>query len=194
MHFAILVELPHRSCQTESLEGIRLREIPNHRNACRPKSVATIFLESGPMHRCMSQIVAAFDRPQTPNTPPPHRHTPSRQCRRRREACPSSGRPAARASRFTRSRASCTRSEKVVSATSWRGVKRSPYVRQPVELASEISAGSSDIATSGFHVRLRAAGQWLPSPASAADRPARAHPRRRWPSAARPCAQPCPQP
>ncbi len=37
----------------------------------------------------------------------------------------SSGRPAARASRCIRSRASCTRSEKVVSATSWRAVKRS---------------------------------------------------------------------
>ena len=40
-----------------------------------------------------------------------------------RSAAPSSGRPAARASCCTRSRASPTRSEKVVSATSWRSVK-----------------------------------------------------------------------
>ena len=41
------------------------------------------------------------------------------------------GRPAAKASRVTRSRASCTRSEKVVKATSWRGVKRSPNLVSP---------------------------------------------------------------
>ena len=38
------------------------------------------------------------------------------------------------ASRSTRARASVTRSEKVVSATSWRGVKRSPKVVHAVFL------------------------------------------------------------
>ncbi len=65
------------------------------------------------------------------DTPPPPRRRRWRRCRRRARGLPSSGRPAASASRFTRSRASCTRSEKVVSATSWRGVKRSPHVVMP---------------------------------------------------------------
>ncbi|MCY1526296.1 hypothetical protein D9M68_613050 [compost metagenome] len=43
----------------------------------------------------------------------------------------SSGRPAANASALILAMASSTRSEKVVSATSWRGVKRSPYFVRP---------------------------------------------------------------
>ena len=73
---------------------------------------------------------AALTRPQMPNTLPPLRRTLLRQGRQRR------GRRRHRSCQRScvslhRSRASCTRSENVVSATSWRGVNRSAKLASP---------------------------------------------------------------
>ena len=170
---------------------VRLREIPHHRNRLPCKGLAKRRLDRSSMMRSTTRYSSSSTTANARYTAtasayavapvPPSRRDVASSCRSAR----------ARASRFTRSRASCTRSEKVVSATSWRAVKRSREVSLGRSLASRNRRGFTGSATSGFHCRLRLERTPLRVPASARDRRARDHPRPRSPSAARPCAQPC---
>ena len=95
----------------------------------------------GIMSTCQEQIVDQFcDLSTAKPSIPPRIRICGRTVAASGEALPSSGKPAASASRFTRSRASCTKSENVVSATSWRGVKRSRQRRHAVLLDAKASA------------------------------------------------------
>ena len=162
-------------------KGIRLREVPRPSVWLGERNVlhrSVPWLRSPQAQRVtVSSASSANGKPQIH----PHRLgvgvapvPPSRR------GLPSSGRPAARASRFTRSRASCTRSEKVVSATSWRGVKSSPnafnaVVSTPERLLAQLPRACRfrlprrlRLSRDGFHLRRRRQ-----------DTPVRARPQRR---------------
>ena len=108
--------------------------------ACRPKHV---YLASCRRDCCQRQIAdpkLLIDNLQTPNTHPTASAYAVAPVPPSRRGTPSSGNPAATASRRMRSRASLTRSEKVVSATNWRSVKRSAKVVMPYCCTSEARA------------------------------------------------------
>ena len=97
--------------------------------AWRPKSRSTRVCESCHRQRLLHvSVVRLTERAKYVPTASPYAVAPVPPSRRN---LASFARPAATASRCTRSRACCTKSEKVVSATIWRGVKRSPHVESP---------------------------------------------------------------
>ena len=107
----------------ESPKRIRLRKVPGHRNGLTTESACGLrfiaLSTKSQIDDCRSQQLA-----QRKSQVGRHRvGIGVARCRRvkRRGVV---GKPAARASASTFSRASATRSENVVSATSWRGVKR----------------------------------------------------------------------
>ena len=138
-------ELPKASSQQGHITRARLRsQIPDAspRGFDSPKShvigiacrLKVLIMRSASESGPIGQWSIPYQRlcpTRTPDTPPPPRHTPSPPCRRRAAAGrrPAAPRPQRRARmRFV---ASATKSEKVVRATSWRGVKRSRYVEKP---------------------------------------------------------------
>ena len=147
----------------------------------------------GPWSRIPGDIVSVEHRPscsQPPqDTPPPHPHTPSRQLRlrERQSVVGQAGGDGVRLhplARFLHQIGEGRQRDELA------GGEEVAEGRQPVDRGLEAS-GDSQAWRLPASTSVVPSVQWLPSPASAQDRPARDPPRQRWPSAARPCDQPC---